>query len=435
MTTTEELVSRVNVILDEIKSNMPRLFESSVPHIAFQLNRQLEVLEELRNELERRVGITTPSTAFLERSQRDPNIHWIYRKKHNRLLALDRVKSAIMAHKIALGHIVANYRFYENKKEIELKDIKDPDNIRAIRREIGIGRLEIVPHLGYSGDILRILSQKDVEVREAFKAIKGKLKERGTLKRVGYHLEVEYFENNRLKTARVTLREDADIDYELKKRYGRLIRWKILRPVKTKGILINNHFTVDNLALAYASLNPEKAINMLAFDLFRYYIITSEKDREVLSLYPDIKVSIDCHYSLFDEPFRGEPFFKTGFGSMLLIRKAEIEKMLVGRRSTISTIPNHLLGAVIFYGTSPYDERKTSEFLGLSEKELQDALWKIAISGIPLEIFGDRRKFEKFIPKEEIVVEFLKALEEGEGDDGAKGKKQRRASKKNRRKS
>ncbi|AIF69814.1 hypothetical protein PAP_07120 [Palaeococcus pacificus DY20341] len=432
MTTTEELISRVNLLLDDIKTNTPRLFEGSVPSIVFHLNKQLSVLEDLRHELERRVGVTAPSTYFLSRSERDPNIHWIYRKKHNRVLALERIKSAIMAHKMALGHILANYSFYDGRKEIEPKNIKDPKKVRAIKKEIVIGRLDILPHLAYSGDVLRILSQKDVVVREAFKNIKGKLRERGTLKKIGYRLEVEYFENKKLKTTRITLPEDVDIDSELRRRYGKMVRWKVLTSVKTRGVLINNHYTVDNLALAYASLNPEKALQMLAFDLFRYYVITSERDREFLALYPDIKLHIDCHYSLFDEPFRNEPFFKTGFGSMLLIRKGEIERMLSGKRSTLSTIPNYLLGAVILYGISPYNEKKVAELLGINQKELEDALWKVAISGIPLDTFGDKKKFERFMPKEEIVVEFLKALEEGEEDDRAKSKKQRGAPKKNR---
>jgi Zn-finger domain-containing protein len=414
MTTTEELVAQVNKILDDIGIDMAGLFEDlDVPRLAYTLGKNVSLLTELEEELERRVGETLPSFQTPDRKNRDPHLQWIYRKKRNRILALERLRSAITAHKIALSHLSANYSFYLGKTPVKPESIKkeELERIRVERRPVQIGRMEILPHLAYSGDVLRLLARENIEVRETFKFIKGKLRERGTVQTRGLRIEVEYWSENRLKKDRIDLPADADIEGELRKRYGRRFRWRILSFVKTRGVLINNHYTVDNISLAYALLDPRKGPEKLALDLFRYYFLTSSFERERLTLYPGIRACIDCHYSLFDLPFRNESGFKVGFGSMLLMRKCEIEGMISGKRADISSIPNHLLGGVILYGISHWDERKVSEVLGLDYSELVDAIRKFVLSGLHTTLFSNAEKFEKFLPKSDKAKKFLALLQ------------------------
>ncbi|WP_297508768.1 DUF530 family protein [Thermococcus sp.] len=414
MTTTEELVAQVNKILDDIGIDLGRHFERFDPvELALNLKSNLSLLSELEEELERRVGDTAPSVRFVDKKSRDPHLQWIYRKKHNRTLALERLRSAITAHKIALAHLSASYSFFLGKKEISLDEIRK-ENVRKVRAEerpFRLGRLEILPHLAYSGDVLRLLAREGVNVREAFKFIKGKLRERGTIRTRSLRIEVEYFENNRLKKARLDIPADADIEMELRKRFGRRFRWRVLSFVKTRGVLINNHYTVDNLALAYAVLDPEKGAEKLGLDIFRYYFLTSPADRETLSLYPGIKSCVDCHYSILDLPFRHEEKFRTGTGSMFLIRKCELERELVGRKKDISGIPNHLLGGVLLYGMSDYDEERVAEILGIDEDELREAIRKFVISGLHRVLFPGTDKFDKFMPKSERAKRFLDLLQ------------------------
>ncbi len=414
MTTTEELVAQVNKILDDIGIDVTGLFERfHVPTVAYRLRENLSLLGELEEDLSKRVGESTPSTGFSDRKNRDPHIQWIYRKKRNRVLALERLRSAITAHKMALAHISANYTLLLGKKPVTIRELtrENVEKVRAIPNPVQIGRVEILPHLAYSGDVLRLLSREGIEVREAFKFIKSKLREKGTVRTRGLRIEVEYWENNRLKKARLDLPADADIEGELRKRYGRRFRWRVLSFVKTKGVLINNHYTVDNLSLAYAILDPEKGAEKLGLDLFRYYFLTSSNDRENLGLYPDIRLCIDCHYSIFDLPFRNEPGFRTGHGSILVMRKCEMEEALVGRRKEISSIPNHLLGGVLLYGMSAYDEERVAEILGIDRDELVDAIKKFVISGLHKTLFADTKKFEKFMPKSDRAKQFLTLLQ------------------------
>ncbi|NJE76075.1 DUF530 family protein [Thermococcus sp. ES12] len=414
MTTTEELVAQVNKILDDIGIDMDGLFETfDVPSISYHLRENLSLLQELEEDLSRRVGETTPSVKGMGKRDRDPHIQWIYKKKRNRVLALERLRAAITAHKMALALISANYTFFLGRKPITLKELtrENVEDVEAVPRSVQIGRIEVLPYMAYSGDVLRLLARESIAVRESFKLIKGKLREKGTVRTRGLRIEVEYWENNRLKKARLDLPADADIEGELRKRYGRRFRWRVLSFVKTKGVLINNHYTVDNLALAYSILDPQKGAEKLGLDLFRYYFLTSENERETLGLYPNIKLCIDCHYSIFDLPFRNEPGFRTGHGSMLIIRKCEMENALVGKRKDITTIPNYLLGAVLLYGMSEYGEDRVAELLGVPRDELEEAIRKFVISGLHKTLFADTKKFEKFLPKSDKAKQFLALLQ------------------------
>jgi len=119
MTTTEELVAQVNKILDDIGIDLGQLFENFDPvRLAYTLSRNVSLLSDLQEELERRVGETAPSVRFMDKKHRDPHLQWIYRKKHNRALALERLRSAITAHKMALALLSANYTFKLGRREV-----------------------------------------------------------------------------------------------------------------------------------------------------------------------------------------------------------------------------------------------------------------------------------------------------------------------------
>jgi len=414
MTTTEELVAQVNKILDDIGIDMDGLFETfDIPSISYRLKENLSLLQDLEDDLSRRVGEATPSVMGMGKKDRDPHLQWIYKKKRNRVLALERLRAAITAHKMALALISANYTFFLGKKLMSLDELtkENVERVKAVPNPVQLGRVEVLPYLAYSGDVLRLLARESIEVRESFKLIKGKLREKGTVRTHGLRIEVEYWENNRLKKDRINLPTDADIEAELRQRYGRRFRWRVLSFVKTMGVLINNHYTVDNLALAYSILDPQNGVKKLGLDLFRYYFLTSETERESLGLYPNIKLCIDCHYSIFDLPFMDEPDFKTGYGSMFLIRKCEMEKALSGRRRDIANIPNHLLGGVLLYGMSEYTEEKVAELLGINADELVEAIKKFVISGLHKKLFADTKKFEKFMPKSDKAKQFLALLQ------------------------
>ncbi|NPA47219.1 MAG: DUF530 domain-containing protein [Thermococci archaeon] len=406
MTTTEELVARVNKILDDIGIDVQGIFRDmdDVRGIVYQLRRNMTLLQELEEELQRRVGDRVPYSGRSSKD-RDPHIQWIYRKKRNRMLAMERLKSAITAHKIAIGIISGAYTFKAGRFEVSPFSISSEElkRVKAIRKPYSLGRLEVIPHLAYSGDVLRILSRESVAAREAFKSIKSKLREKGRTRIQSIRIEVDYVDGKRVRRTRVELPMNADIDGELRKRFGRRIRWRVVSFVKTKGVLINNHYTVDNLALAYAVLNPEEGERMLAMDLFRYYFLTSGQERETMVLYPGTKTCVDCHYSIFDRALPN--------GSELVLRKCAIEKELSGRRSDIASIPNYLLGGIILYGLTDMDEDEVAGVLGVNPGELRGAMKQFVLSGLHSVLFERPERFEKFMPRSDRAREFLELLQ------------------------
>ncbi|CAB49518.1 DUF530 family protein [Pyrococcus abyssi] len=414
MPTTEELIARINKILDDISIDVPGLFESfDVPKIFFTLRNQMESLKELEEELERRVGELGPTPIFKEKKSKDPHLSWIYRKRHYRVLTLERLRSAITAHKIAISILSANYILKKGKHEVSVDSLKKEDlsKVKVIERTPRLGRIEILPYLAYSGDVLKLLGQRGVDVREGFKFIKGKLREEGVVRKEKFRIEVEYWDEGKLKKERIDLPIDADIEGELRKRFGKRFRWRVLSYIKTMGVLINNHYTVDNLALAYSTYDPKNGGELLALDLFKYYFLTSEKDREDNPLYPGLRTCVDCHYSLFDLPFRNREDFKVGFGSILIIRKCEAEKLLTSKRSEITRLPNYVLGGVILYGISPFSEDEVSKILGIDVEELKEGIRKFVVSGLHKVVFSNVEKFEKFMPKSERAKKFLELLQ------------------------
>ncbi len=406
MTTTEELVARVNKVLDDIGIDVQGLFEDvdDVGLVVYQLRRNMALLHELEDELRRRVGDTVPYLRRMD-GNRDPHIQWIYRKKRNRILAMERLRSAIAAHKIAIGVLSGAYMFKIGRTDVSPFSVplRDVRRMRVVKRPYVLGRIGILPYLAYSGDVLRILSRKSVPVRETFKLIKSRLREKGKAKAQSLRIEVDYVDGRRVRKTRVELPVNSDIEGELRKRFGRKVKWRVISFVKTKGVLINNHYTVDNLSLAYSSLDPEKGEDMLAIDLFRYYFLTSGQERESLTLYPGTRVCVECHYSIFDTLIPS--------GSELVIKKCFLESELSGRRSEIASIPNYLLGGVMLYGLTDMNDEEVARLLGIDQVELENAIRHFVLSGLHVSLFDRAERFARFLPKSDKARRFLELLQ------------------------
>lgn len=90
-----------------------------------------------------------------------------------------------------------------------------------------------------------------------------------------------------------------------------------------------------------------------------------------------------------------------------------MEEQLVGRKKDLSGVPNYLLGGVLLYGISNYDEKKVAEILGIPEDRLTEAMKKFVISGLANVLFTkeEAKKFDKFMPKSDKAKQFLALLQ------------------------
>lgn len=85
-----------------------------------------------------------------KRDRDPPHLQWIYKKKRNRVLALERLRAAITAHKMALALIEANYTFFIGRRPISPKELTRENvggDVEAVPRNVRLGRVEILPHL------------------------------------------------------------------------------------------------------------------------------------------------------------------------------------------------------------------------------------------------------------------------------------------------
>lgn len=178
--------------------------------------------------------------------------------------SFDRVKSAIDAHKIALGNLdeYAKIKCKKCSKSYRASSFVDRNKVCKCGCEDfefkinhhGNHRLEIIPYLPLSGNYMVLMSSLSYWGRESFKRILNILqqKRKGVVKTVSPVVRI--YENGREVVKRISLdSEFADCyEEELKRRYGRRVRIERLEFHKTKPSIINDKNTRKALALAYA---------------------------------------------------------------------------------------------------------------------------------------------------------------------------------------
>ena len=207
---------------------------------------------------------------------------------------LDRVKSAIDAHKIAIGHLEEYGIFHcskcsksykpssfielmknssdneiENESELENqeKSINDLDKNKFIEEcscgsnefsfeinETGVYRLEIIPYLPLSGNYMVLMSEMSNWGRDSFKKVLSLLKQerKGVVKTVS--VVIRFKENERWIRKRVNLDSEYVDNYEeeLRRQYGKNVRIEFLQFHRTKPTIINDKHARTALAIGYA---------------------------------------------------------------------------------------------------------------------------------------------------------------------------------------
>ncbi len=177
--------------------------------------------------------------------------------------SFDRVKSAIDAHKIALGHLeeYAKIRCRECSKSYRVSSFIERDmeckcgshDFELRINHSGVYRLEIIPYLPLSGNYMVLMSSLSNWGRESFKRILNILKQKrkGVVKTVSPIIKV--LENGRWIRKRVPLDSEFADSYEeeVRRRYGKDVRIERLEFHRTKPTIINDKHTRTALALAY----------------------------------------------------------------------------------------------------------------------------------------------------------------------------------------
>lgn len=248
----------------------------------FKLVDRLNYLQKLKDDMDAQ-GYTTPfaslnrygtksvSEVSLEEVGENSRHNQIFRMKANsKKNILDRVKSAIDSHKIAIGNLeqygyVKCNNCYKKYSMDEYRQIDAKCSCGSqgftfkINREATF-RLEIIPYLPLSGNYMVLLSELSPYGRESFKQVLNILKQerKGVVKTIS--LVVRFRDkNNRLIRKNVSLGSEYVNNYEeeVRRMYGRNVRIEALRFHRTKPAIIDDKHARTALAIAYVKYGEE----------------------------------------------------------------------------------------------------------------------------------------------------------------------------------
>ncbi len=258
------------IILDDIEDfdNFKSLY--------FKLVDRLDYLQSLKDDMDAQ-GYTTPFTALsrygtksvnevsLEEVGENSRHNQIFRMKANsKKNILDRVKSAIDSHKIAIGNLEqfgyvkcnSCYKKYsiDEYRQRQAKCSCGSEGFTFKVRKEATHRLEIIPYLPLSGNYMVLFSELNPYGRESFKHVLNILKQerKGVVKTISLVIKFRD-KNNRLIRKNVTLDSQFVNNYEeeVRRQYGRNVRIEALRFHRTKPAIIDDKHARTALALAY----------------------------------------------------------------------------------------------------------------------------------------------------------------------------------------
>ena len=264
-----EEISNDSIILDDIDDfdNFKNLY--------FKLDDRLNYLQKLRDDMDAQgysnpltyLNYTNKSSAEISRDEVGENSH------HNKISItranakkniLDRVKSSIDSHKIAIGQLnqygylkcAACYKKYsmEDYKKLDSKCVCGCESLNFKINKEAIHRLDIIPYLPFSGNYMVLKNQLSDYGRESLTKVFRILKHerKGVVKTISPTIQYRD-ENNRVIKKNVTLDSQYVNDYEeeLRRIYGSSVRIKKLKFHRTKPAIIDDKHARTALGIAY----------------------------------------------------------------------------------------------------------------------------------------------------------------------------------------
>ena len=245
-------------------------------NIYFKLDDRLNHLQCLKDDMDSQ-GYTTPFTSLSkygtktvaevakDEIRENSRHNQIFRMKANaKKNILDRVKSAIDSHKIALGHLeqfgyVKCNSCYKKYSMSEYKQMHGECSCGCkaftfkVKKEATF-RLEIIPYLPLSGNYMVLMGELSSNGRESLKQVLNILKQerKGVVKTISLVIRFKD-DNNRLIRKNITLDSEYVNNYEeeVRNRYGRNVRIEALRFNRTKPAIIDDKHARTALAIGY----------------------------------------------------------------------------------------------------------------------------------------------------------------------------------------
>ena len=280
-------ISNDNISVDDIDE-----FEN-FKNLYFKLDDRLQTLKRLKRDMEVQ-GYGTPFAALnrygnkavgevaLDEVGENARHNQMFRNKANaKKNILDRVKSAIDSHQIAIGHLEqyaylkcdSCYKKYSISEYMQANGrckCKSESFSFKISKENNY-RVEIIPYLPLSGNYRVLMTSLSKNGRNAFKKVINALKQERTGHVKTISLLFRYKDkNNRWLRKRASFDSEFVDNYEeeLRKKYGKYVRIEKLEFHRTKPAIIDDKHSRTAIALGYVRY-AEKIIENIRDDIFK----------------------------------------------------------------------------------------------------------------------------------------------------------------------
>lgn len=303
-------ISKDEILLDNIED-----FEY-FKELYFKLDDRLNNLQELKDVMDSQ-GYTAPfrslnkygtnsvgEVAVEEVSENSRHNQYFRMKANAKKNILDRTKSAIDSHKIAIGNLeqfgnlkcencYKKYRINEYKENEGKCSCGSEDFSFKIKKDNAY-RLEILPYLPLSGDYRVLMSQFSSWGRDSFKKVLNILKQerKGTVKTISLVVKIKD-ENNRWIRKNINLDSEYVDNYEeeVRRRYGKNVRIELLRFHRTKPAIIDDKHARTALAIAYVKY-AEELVSQIKDSIFKRRISDFKRLNKYDELHNEIFNSI-----------------------------------------------------------------------------------------------------------------------------------------------
>ena len=274
------LVNKAEKYLMEISNDSISLDDiddfDNFKSLYFKLDDRLNILQDLKEDMDAQ-GYTSPFTSLsrygtksvaevsLDEVGENSRHNQIFRMRANaKKNILDRVKSAIDSHKIAIGHLnqFGYVKCDSCYKKYSMDDFKKLDSKCScgcesftfkINRE-ATHRIEIIPFLPLSGNYMVLQNKFSNYGRESLKKVLNILKQerKGVVKTITLVIRFRD-DNNRVVRKNITLDSEYINNYEeeVRRIYGPRVRIEALRFNRTKPAIIDDKHARTALAIAY----------------------------------------------------------------------------------------------------------------------------------------------------------------------------------------
>ena len=280
------LVNKAETFLEEISNDPISLDDIEdfevFKDLYFKLDSRLDHLQKLKDDMDvqgyttpfvsvNRYGTKTVSEVAADEIRETSRHNKIFRMSANaKKNILDRVKSAIDSHKIALGNLeqfgyVKCNSCYKKYTMNEFKGMDGQCTCKStsfsfkVSREL-THRIEIIPYLPLSGNYMVLRNELSRYSNESLNQVLNILKQerRGVVKTVAPTIRFRD-DKNRLIRKTITLGSEYVDNYEeeVRNRYGSDVRIEGLKFHKTKPAIIDDQHARKALALAYVGYANE----------------------------------------------------------------------------------------------------------------------------------------------------------------------------------